>query len=315
LCCVSVLFALFACCETPLPTPPFLRKMKTILLVALLVASAIAAPIAPTPPPPETKPVSFNYNQGGKDWTGTCATGQAQSPININSSATVCVRHGEEAARQFRIDFHYADNVSNMTLINTGNTLKVKGDLGYVTIGGCNPCNGQEYRVKQFRFHAPSEHTIDTTATKSGAYVMELQIYHQKVGSTGLNDIVAVSILFYVQPEGGFPNWFLDNINWNILPTTKGQATALTGGVNLRKLDEALVKGEYYTYKGSLTTPPCTESVQWFVMKTPLGVTQSQLNSIQAVFQKNTAFANGNGNNRLVQPVNNRQVTWYRRRH
>jgi len=285
--------------------------MKAILLVALFVGLAAAAI---QPAPASEKPVKFDYKSGGKDWKGTCSAGQAQSPININTSATVCVRHGEETARPFRIDFHYADNVANMTLVHNGNTLKVKGDLGYVTLGGCNPCNGQEYRVKQLHFHTAAEHTIDATTNSTG-YVMELHIMHQKVGSTGLKDIVAVAILFYVQPEGGFPNGFLDNINWNNLPKAKGTATALTGGVNLRKLDEALVKAEYYTYKGSLTTPPCTESVQWFVMKTPLGVTQAQINNVQAIFQKNAAFAGGNGNNRAVQPTNSRQVTWYRRRH
>jgi carbonic anhydrase len=282
------------------------------LVAALIVAVASAAV---NPPPAPEKPISFNYNSQGSDWGGVCKTGQAQSPVNIDSTKTVCVRHGEEAARAHRIDFHYADNVANTTLIHTGNTLKVKGDLGYVTIGGCNPCNGQEYRVKQFHFHTPSEHTIDTQGNKTGAYAMELHIMHQKVGSTGLNDIVAVAILFYVQPDGGFPNGFLDNINWNNLPKAKGQKTALTGGVNLRKLDEATKKAEYYTYKGSLTTPPCTESVTYFVMKTPLGITQAQLDTVQTLFQKNAAFAKGNGNARVVQPLNNRQITWYRRRH
>jgi len=292
--------------------------MMKLVCFALLVAIASAA-VQPVAPPPE-KPaatVAFNYNKQGADWTGTCSTGKAQSPININTSATACVRRGEDVSRQFRIDFHYAEHVGNLTLVNNGNTIKVKGDVGFVTIGGCNPCNGQEYRVKQFHFHTPGEHTVNANpaANKTGAYAMELHIYHQKVGSTGLKDLVGVAVQLYVQPDGGFPNSFLDSINWNNLPKTKGQATALTGGVNLHKLHESLHKAEYYTYQGSLTTPPCTEGVQWFVMKTPLGITQAQLDTVQTIFQKNTAFAGGNGNNRAVQPTNGRTVTWYRRRH
>jgi len=286
-----------------------------LVCFALIVAMASAATLNPASG--SDKPVKFSYKEGGKDWGGVCQSGKSQSPININTSSTVCVRHREEAARPSRIHFHYAVSVANMSLVHNGNTLKVKGDLGFVTIGGCNPCNGQEYRVKQFHFHTPAEHTIDADAAnnKTGAFPMELHILHQKVGSTGLKDLVGVAILFYVQPDGGFPNWFLDNINWNFLPKTKGTSTALTGGVNLHKLDEALVKGEYYTYQGSLTTPPCSETVQWFVMKNPLGITQAQLDIVQAVFQKNKDFANGNGNNRPVQATNGRTVTWYRRRH
>jgi len=285
--------------------------MKAVLLVVLCLGVAAAMHADPA-----TGPLtSFSYSKGGADWTGTCATGQAQSPINIETAKTVCVRHGEDTARAYRIDFHYAEAVQNLSLVNSGNTIRVRGDLGFVTLGGCNPCNGQEYRVKQFQFRTPSEHTIDTTAAKAGNYAMELQIVHQKVGSTKKNDLVTVSIFFYVQPEGGFPNSFLDNLNWSSLPKSKGQSTVLTGGVNLRKLDEALVKAEYYTYKGSLTTPTCDETNTWFIMKTPLGMTQAQLDAIQAIFQKNKDFAGGNGNNRVVQPLGTRQVVWYRRRH
>jgi len=284
------------------------------VILALLVAVVCAAPIQPAPAPAQTPAVApFSYAQGGKDWTGVCQTGLAQSPINIDTTKTRCVRHGEEGSRAHRIDFHYRREM-NLSLVHNGNTLKVKGDLGYITLGGCNPCDGQEYFVKQFHFHAASEHTIDTTPEKDGHKAMELHIVHQKKGSSGLNDLVFVAILFYVQPEGGFPNWFLDNINWSNAPTTAGASSKINGLVNLHKLKESL-HGEYFSYKGSLTTPPCSETVQYFVMKDRLGVTKEQLATIQNLFAKNSAFAGGNGNNRPVQPLNNREVVWYRKRH
>jgi len=285
--------------------------MKAVLLVVLCFGLAAAM----TDMGSDGGLATYSYAKNGADWTGLCSTGQAQSPINIETAKTVCVRHGEDTARAYRIDFHYAVNVQNLSLVNTGATVRVRGDLGFVTIGGCNPCNGQEYRVKRFVFRTPSEHTIDATAAKPGNYPMELQIVHQKVGSTGKNDLVIVSIFFYVQPEGGFSNGFLDNLNWSAVPKAKGQAVALTGGVNMHKLHEALHNAEYYTYKGSLTYPTCDETVTYFIMKTPLGITQPQMDSILNVFQKNKEFGNGNGNNRITQPLNNRQVIWYRRRH
>jgi len=271
--------------------------MKYLFLVALVACvSAHQAAIQPDS--------SSIYASNGSDWKGLCSTGLAQSPINIETAKAKCVRHGEGDAREYRIDFHYMKQ-ANLSMVHNGNTIKVKGDLGYLTLGGCNPCDGQEYFVKQFHFHTPSEHTIDTTPEKDGHYPLELHIVHQKKGSSGLNDLVFVAILFYVQPDGGFPNWFLSNINWNSMPTAAGQSTPISGAVDLGKLQESL-GGEYWAYKGSLTTPPCSETVQWFIMKNPLGITKDELAIIQKVFTKN---------NRGVQPLNNRVVTWYRRKH
>jgi carbonic anhydrase len=297
--------------------------MKFVLVLALLVAVVSAQQqqqvVAPTqgPTPPQQQQTQqqaqqsaapFSYENGGSDWVGLCKTGVAQSPINIETAKTKCVRHGEADAKQHRIDFHYVP-AANLSMVHNGNTLKVKGDLGFVTIGGCNPCDGQEYTVKQFHFHTPSEHTIDATPEKAGRYEMELHIVHQKKGSTGLNDLVFVTILFYIQPDGGFPNYFLENINWNWAPKTPNASNKIQSAVDMMRLKESL-HGEFYTYKGSLSTPPCTESVQYYVMKNPLGVTKEQAEIIKSIFVKN-----GKGNNRPVQATNNREVVWYRRRH
>lgn len=284
--------------------------MKVIVLLAL-VAVAAASTLTPTDAPPASVPVAWNYAQGGSDWPGTCSTGQAQSPININTSALTCVKEGQDGVPH-RIDFHYVKK-DNLTLRHNGHALSVKGDLGFITLGGCNPCDGQQYNVKAFSFHAPGEHTIDASPTKDGRYGAELHIVHQKVGSTGLNDLVIVAVNFYLQADGGFPNSFLDNINWANAPQTAKTSVAITGAVDLDKLKEAL-SGEYFTYTGSLTSPPCTEGVKWFVMKRPLGVNKAQLDVIQNLFQKKADFAAGRGNNRNVQNTNNRVVYWYRKR-
>jgi carbonic anhydrase len=287
--------------------------MKCLLFLAVIALASARGTLDPKDRHDEHEKFSWGYLKNGTDWPGLCSTGLAQSPINIETAKTKCVRHGEGDARQYRIDFHYVKR-ANLSLAHNGNTLKVKGDLGYITLGGCNPCDGQEYFVKQFHFHSPSEHSIDATPEKDGHYAMELQIVHQKKGSSGLNDLVFVSVLFYVQPDGGFPNWFLESINWNNAPTTAGTSAKVSGAVDLGKLQESLA-GEHWTYKGSLTTPPCSETVQWFIMKTPLGITKDQFAVIQNLFSKNQAYANGAGNNRATQPLNNREPVWYRRRH
>jgi len=253
---------------------------------------------------------AFSYSQNGKDWAGTCASGQHQSPINLeteNEATTTCVRYGEDAAKHHTINYHYT-LAQNLSMVNNGYTLRVSADLGFVTLGGCNPCSGDEYDVKQFHFHTPSEHTINNKS-----FAMELHIVHQKKGSSGVQDLLFVSILFYIQPEGGFPNAFLENIDWNHLPSSNGANNIINGFVDLGRLKEAF-RGEYYTYHGSLTAPGCSETVKWFVMKRPLGVTKHQAAKIQALFQQNTNFAGGQGNNRAVQPLNGRKVFWVRKR-
>jgi len=275
--------------------------MKLILALFLISIAVVAA---------GRQPPSFKYNQHGADWTATCATGKHQSPIDIlpeNLDQTICMRHGEDAAQPFRVNYHYR-LARNLSMVNNGYALQVAGDLGFVTVGGCNPCDGKEYDIKQFHFHSPSEHRINNKS-----YAMELHIVHQKKGSSGLNDLLFVSILFYIQPEGGFPNSFLENIDWNHIPTTANGANLIHGFIDLGRLRESL-RGEYYTYDGSITTPTCDETVKWFVMKRPLGITKHQASQIQAVFQLNNGFAGGAGNNRAIQPLNDRKVIWFRKR-
>jgi len=288
--------------------------MKLYLLVLACVALVASATITPpTPTNDGTPPIAWNYAKGGSDWTGLCSTGKAQSPININTSATTCVRAGEPDAKPFRLDFHYKP-ADNLTLANNGHSLQVKGDLGFITIGGCNPCDGQKYHVKMVNFHAPSEHSINTEPTKDGHYVMETHIVHQKEGSSGLNDLATVVIMWYKQQPGGFANNFLESIDWANAPADTSRQTSIQGKVRLHRLKEAF-DGEYFSYFGSLPVPPCTEGVQYFVMKRPLGVTDKQLDTIQALYQKNANFASGRGNSRDVQPLNDRKVWYYRKHH
>jgi len=292
--------------------------MKALLLLGLLaVASAAVTPAADPGTPgtdalnPTSPNTQWNYQSSGTNWNlGWCRVGKAQSPINIEKESTHCVRKGEIHSLPYRIDFHYFPR-NNLSMVNTGHGLQVNTDLGFVTLGGCNPCNGHQYNLKQFNFHTPAEHTIDARPGKTG-YALELQLIHQKVGATGLNDLVGVSILFYQQHEGGFPNSFLNLVDVMHAPATLNAVNPIQGIVDMHTLKESL-HGEYYTYKGSLTAPTCDETVTWFVMKNPLGVSKHQLAKIQSLFQGNKEFAMGNGNARATQALNGRPVIWYRK--
>lgn len=275
-------------------------KLTYFVACALLV-SVVSAWSYPEP---------TNPGDADNGWTGTCATGQAQSPINIVRDQTKCVREGEAEGVKHKINFHYWAK-DGLEVANNGHTIKMKSHVGFVTTGGCSPCTGQRYHLKQVHFRSPAEHTIDAAVNKSGRYPLELHLVHQKEGATGLNDLLFVSVWFYQQQDGGFPNSFLSALDFGHLPTTAGAVNKLAGTVNIgASLNEAL-SGEYYTYHGSLTTPTCEETVKWYIMKTPLGATKEQLAAITAVLNP----SNTTGNARSVKPLNNRHVYWYRKRH
>jgi hypothetical protein len=67
-------------------------------------------------------------------------------------------------------------------------------------------------------------------------------------------------------------------------------------------------KENLYTYRGSLTTPPCSEIVTWFVVNQPQQISREQVSQINSLYRNNTKFAGGRGNNRLPQPLNERYI-------
>jgi len=69
-----------------------------------------------------------------------------------------------------------------------------------------------------------------------------------------------------------------------------------------------LVGKDFYSYDGSLTTPPCTEGIKWTVFKEPMGISEEQLKEFTDQFAGNDAFAGGKGNNRKLMPLEDRTL-------
>ena len=177
-----------------------------------------------------------------------------------------------------------------------------------------------DYRLLQFHFHAPSEHTVDGAAAD-----MELHLVHADANSRLL------VVGFMIQADGReeaeeeerkrrgvtASNSALDFLNallWSHLPTdatSKAQSSSPSASPApssssplLRHLDSALSSTStssplFYHYPGSLTTPPCTEGVQWFVHSSPLHISSAQLSAYTALFPHTS---------RPVQPLNGREV-------
>jgi carbonic anhydrase len=240
-----------------------------------------------TTAPASARPAHWGYsgNEGPTAWAtlspvyALCAEGKGQSPINI-------VKTDVKGGANWKLDYKttslkIAHNEHMDDIIDNGHTIQVTVDEGS-TFSFAD----KTYNLKQFHFHTPSEHTIDGKNMP-----MEMHMVHQ--GDDG--SLAVVSVLF---KEGKVANENFSKIIAN-LPNAKGESKHVTD-VNL-ELKVHLPKDNYaYHYVGSLTTPPCSENVQWLVLRDMVSLTPEQI----------TAFSSKIGpNNRPTQPLNERSVS------
>ena len=154
------------------------------------------------------------------------------------------------------------------------------------TNGSSIEFGGKTWDLVQFHFHTLSEHAIDG---KLGA--MELHAVHVERGG---NELLVLGQIFKVSSR---PNQFLQRLLDAGLPEKSHEETTSSRRIDLE--DAFTNTASYYTYSGSLTTPPCSEIVTWVVLKRPARMTRKQLAAFQGVM----------GNNfRPLQNLNNRRV-------
>lgn len=185
-----------------------------------------------------------------------CSTGQRQSPIDIRGGISVQLEP---------IQFDY--RVSPFKVIDNGHTVQVN-----LPPGNAITVLGRRYELLQFHFHRPSEERIN-----GRQFDMVAHLVHKD--AEGRLAVVAVLL------ERGGAGQPLVQAVWNALPLEKGEEQAAPAPMDLNKLLPE--DRRYYTYMGSLTTPPCSEGVLWMVMKTPLPVTPEQIDIFARLYPMN----------------------------
>lgn len=186
-----------------------------------------------------------------------CADGTAQSPIDIGNASELNL---------VDIAFGYGETANN--IFNNGHTIQVNVDEGSSIV-----YNEISYNLLQFHFHSPSEHTIDGEAAP-----MEIHFVHQDPNSGAL--AVVGALLVAGDVENSAYAAIFDN-----MPSETGEPAALGAAINL----EALLPEErrYYTYQGSLTTPPCSEIVRWLLLDTPVRLSEAQIDIFADLYANN----------------------------
>jgi carbonic anhydrase len=175
------------------------------------------------------------------------------------------------------------EEITDVHLLNTGYTaeLAIEGKAG-ATWGG--PFSEKdEFELLQFHFHAPSENTVN-----GKQFPLEVHFVHKSKTHGGLGVLGAFFEVGHANKE---LDYLLD------VPETIG-ATELEEAHPLNILKKHAV-GTFYTFHGSLTTPPCSEGVQWAISSNIQTISQEQLWAFTDRFKKNA---------RPVQPVNNRKI-------
>jgi len=183
-----------------------------------------------------------------------------------------------------------------LSIENNGHALQVNGAFGKLTLPD------GVYNVLQFHFHCPSEHSVDGELSKC-----EMHIVHQREGSTGTDDLAVVGILFdTIKKVGateasGLDLNFLRQLGFGSDLPKQGESMPLSNVIDLRKEFGETLAGGYYHYRGSLTTPPCSETVHWYVMRKKGAISQKMVDQFKMMFPDPS-------DNRPVQPLNGRAV-------
>ncbi|CAK9235559.1 unnamed protein product [Sphagnum troendelagicum] len=232
---------------------------------------------------------SYGGPSGPTEWAGMCATGIQQSPVDI---AVNKVRGGEALGE---IIFKYKS--SSPTFQNTGHgTMQVNFSKGENRLY----INRRELELVQFHFHTPSEHAFDGLR-----YPMEAHLVHYDLSSRSLA-IVGIMLL---DTCDAFPNKALAAAlryspleHGKVLTVPNVQLSAAFLLPPRRKSDG---RRGYMHYRGSLTTPPCSEIVDWFLLEKPLRVPTSQIMEFMKYVGDEHTLA---FNSRPLQPLGGRDI-------
>jgi carbonic anhydrase len=191
-----------------------------------------------------------------------------QSPIHIEHT---------DGSTADVIQLHYEP--FPLHIVNTGHTVQVNPEPGsFITI------EKTQYHLHQFHFHVPSEHQI-----RNQIFAMEGHLVHQSAAGK----FAVIGILY----NCGHPNPLV-KLLWEHLPRNNGNEQTIADViVDPRALIPA--DGQYFSYTGSLTTPPNSEGVQWILFQQPHTVSTSQLEQFTNLFGKNA---------RSVKPLLGRRV-------
>ncbi len=208
----------------------------------VIVAAVLAACTAGTA---QAEGWGYHGAHGPEHWgevAKTCATGQNQSPVNIQSATE---------ANLAPLKLSYPGMVTQLN--NNGHTIQA-------SVAGDNTLelDGQKFTLKQFHFHTPSENRLNDQQ-----FPLEAHFVHANADG----QLAVVSVMYKIGSQDPALSKLLKT-----LPANGQQVSVASLPVEqlLPNLDH------YYRFNGSLTTPPCSEGVRWIVLPEAKSLTSAQ---------------------------------------
>lgn len=240
-----------------------MKKLFLILTVVLAFSASLHA-----------SHWGYGEHNGPSTWGNvkefeTCKLGGVQSPVDVISKGAKSIKN------TLKIDYsaHLQD------ALNNGHTLQIGAEhANHLYL------NGVQYDLHQFHFHTPSENHID-----GKEFPFEAHFVHKNAKG----EILVMAVMF----NEGKSNPELEDIIKHF-PTEKNKPVKYDG-IEPKKLIPA--NHSYYTFSGSLTTPPCSEGVTWVVLKDPMTASGAQIKAFNKIM--------GN-NDRGIQPLNKRVISY-----
>jgi carbonic anhydrase len=235
------------------------------------IAALAACPLCASP----SFAAEFGYEgeRGPEKWgdldaaSKVCSAGAQQSPIDITG-----------AIKSQLPPLQIAWKKGADTIVNNGHTVQVS-----VAEGSTLTVAGEKYTLLQFHFHRPSEHLIG-----GKNFPMEVHFVHRNAAG-GLAVVGAMMTAGKANAE------FRKVVS--AMPAKEGPAVKADGSIDPGGMLPA--KHSYYRYSGSLTTPPCSETVNWLLLTEPLQVAGADIEAFGKLFA---------GNARPVQKPNRRFI-------
>ena len=248
---------------------------RSIRLIVVCACVALMPRFA-VPAAHNTPHWNYSGSSGPTHWAtleedyNTCGVGTTQSPIDIRDESV-------QKSDLPSIEFRYKP--SKLKIVDNGHTIQVNYEPGSsITVGD------KQYELVQFHFHKPSEEEVN-----GKSYDMVAHLVHRDAAG----NLAVVAVLL---SAGDKANSLIDAL-WGNLPKTK-EAEAVVDSVTIDAKDLLPANHAYYTFVGSLTTPPCSEGVTWFVLQHPTGVSNDEVARFAKLYPNNA---------RPVQALNGRE--------
>lgn len=230
-------------------------KNAVILLIVLNVSCGKLEDKINDPEKSHSKEWSYQGETSPEHWAeiekNSDCSGTRQSPVNILDINTV-----EDGNIESVINLHYSPETILKMVRNNGHSIQFDFDKG-----DSISYNKINYDLVQIHFHEPSEHTVNGIR-----YPIEIHLVHQSK-----EKYYTVLSVFGVEGEKSEAFEEMESF----LPLKKGEEREIDKAFDLSRIFPQ--NKTYYSYGGSLTTPPCSETVQWVIFKDPIVISLEEV--------------------------------------